>query len=49
MCTCGSNTRELFQIEIRKIDRGIAGMPLVLVTFLLLVYCIGTVFFGSIS
>ena len=29
MCTCGSNTRCTFQIEIRQIER---DMPLVLVT-----------------
>ena len=32
VCTCGSNTRLKFQIETRKIERGIAGIPLVLIT-----------------
>ena len=32
VCTFGSNTRLKFQIETRKIKRGIAVMPLVLIT-----------------
>ena len=40
MCTCGSDTRHKFQIDIRKIERGIAVMPLVLITFKILVKCI---------
>ena len=32
VCTCGSNTRFKFEIETRKIERGIAAMPLVLIT-----------------
>ena len=30
--TCGSNTRLKFQIKARKIERGIAVLPLVLIT-----------------
>ena len=37
LCTWGSNTRLKFQIDTRKIERGIAVTPLVFVTFLLLV------------
>ena len=32
VCTCGSSTRLKFQIEARKIEWGIAVMPLVLIT-----------------
>ena len=32
ICTCGSNTRLKFQIETRKIERGIAVIPHVLIT-----------------
>ena len=32
VCTCGSKMRLKFQIETRKIERGIAVIPLVLIT-----------------